>query len=148
MAPADFVRVVSIHDTACVPSRCLETLGHVFGKIQIGGSGERNVILIVEINEFAQLQVSGQRRSFVGDALHKIAIAADGVRVVIDDLVSGPVITRCEPRLGDRDAYSVGETLPERSRGDFHVGRLAALRVTGILLPNFRKCLISSSGRS
>ena len=61
----DVVGVVAIRHRARVPAICLETLGDVFGEIELGGAGERNVVLIVEVNQLAQLQVAGQRRRFL-----------------------------------------------------------------------------------
>jgi hypothetical protein len=88
-----------------------QILRHIFGKVDFGGSGQRNMILVAEINEFAQVQISHPRRSFLTDALHQIAIAADRVSVVIHSLVPRPVITRCQALLGGRHADPVSEPL-------------------------------------
>ena len=73
----DIFGVVSIWNVPSVPAIRLKTLGHIFGEIDFGGPGERNVILIVETDQLAQLQVPGQRRSLLRDAFHQIAIAAN-----------------------------------------------------------------------
>src|SRR5580700_1295937 len=83
--------------------------------------------------------MSGQGGSFLADAFHQITIAADRVRVVVDDLVSRPVVARRQPRRSNREAHAVGETLPERSRGGLDTGRQTALRVAWRFAPPFSK---------
>src|SRR5579871_1389483 len=97
------------------------------------------MILIVQINEFSEMQMSGQRGRFLTNTLHQIAIAADCVGIVIDDLVSRPVVPRGKPSLGDRKAHAVAESLPKRPRGNLHAWRQAALRVTGGFAPPLSK---------
>src|ERR1700677_3480195 len=70
-----------------------------------------------------------QRRSLLRDPLHQVAVAADGVRVMIDDVMPWPVITRSQPRLRDRHPHAIAETLPERPGRNFHTRRTTALRV-------------------
>src|SRR5579863_5952171 len=57
--------VVAIRNHASVPATRLEAFSHVLGKIDFGRASEGNVILVVQINEFAQTQVSSQRGSFL-----------------------------------------------------------------------------------
>src|SRR5271155_2412151 len=95
------------------------------------------MVLVVEINEFAEVKMPCDRGSLLTDAFHQIAIAAFRVGVVIDNLVSGPVIPCCQPRLCDSQADPVGEPLPERSSRHFDSRRQAALRVPGRLATPF-----------
>src|SRR5580704_7558580 len=71
--------------------------------------------------------MTGERCSFVRYALHEIAIAANGIRIVIHDTVAGPVVAGCQPSFGDRQADSVPETLPQRTSGYFDARRMTAL---------------------
>src|SRR5271170_2476891 len=71
--------------------------------------------------------MSRQRCSFLADALHQIAIAADRVSVVIHNLVPWPVISCCQPRLSHSDADPVAKPLPKRSSSNFDPWCLTAL---------------------
>ena len=137
----DIFGVVSVGNRPRVPAIGFKTPRDVFGEIDVGGAGERDVILIVEINQLAQLQMPGERRGFLRDAFHQIAIAAKGVGVMIDDLVPGPVVARREPRFRNRQADAVGETLAQRSGGYFHAGRVPRSGWPGVLLPHLPEAL-------
>ena len=50
------------------------------------------MILVVQINEFAQLEMSRERCSFLRDAFHEIAVTTDRVGVVVHEPVAGPVV--------------------------------------------------------
>src|SRR6516225_11134548 len=56
-----------------------------------------------------------QRRRFGSHALHHAAIAANRVDVVVEDLEVGAIVSVSEPRLGNRHADAVGDTLSKRS---------------------------------
>ena len=77
-----------------MPAACLKPLGDIFGKGNSGGAGQRDVILVVDINQFAQAQMSGQRRCLFADPFHQVAISAENVSVVVYNFMSGTVITR------------------------------------------------------
>ena len=59
--------------------------------------------------------MAGQARRLGRDALLEVAVRADPVRPVVDDLVAGPVELGGEPALGDGHADGVGEALAERA---------------------------------
>src|SRR6202041_3184653 len=71
-----------------------------------------------------------QRCRLLGDAFHQVAVAAQGIGVMIDDRVSGTVVTRREPRLRDGESDAVGEALTQRSRGHFYAGGIQPLGMT------------------
>src|SRR3546814_3160968 len=86
-----------------------------------------DLVVVVEHVELAQLQVSGERRGFGGDAFHQVAIAGDHPGAVIDDDVPGAVVPRGQLRLGHGHAHGVGEALSQRSGGDLDARGMAAL---------------------
>ncbi|EXI65398.1 MAG: hypothetical protein AW08_03195 [Candidatus Accumulibacter adjunctus] len=67
------------------------------------------------------------------DAFHQAAITDEGVGMVIDDRMSGPVEALRQQPFGEGHADRVGQTLPERSGGGFDAGRHAELGVPGCL---------------
>ena len=86
------------------------------------------MVLIVKIDQLAELQMAGERSSLLGDAFHQIAIAADPIGVVIDNLVAGPV-ERAASHASAMPSRRRSETLPQRSGGDFDARRVTALRM-------------------
>ena len=64
------------------------------------------------------------------DALHQAAVADDGPRAVIDDVVARTVERARELTFGDRHADSVREALPERTGGRLDAGCLTVFRMT------------------
>src|SRR5271156_2342811 len=85
--------------------------------------------------------MSGDGGSFLTDAFHQIAIAADRVRIVIDNLVSRPVVARRKPRLRNRQAQAVGESLPKWPGGDLDAGGQATLGMTRRFAPPLSEML-------
>src|ERR1700684_1987956 len=73
------------------------------------------------------MQMAGERGRFLSDAFHEIAIAANRVCMVIDDVVARAIEASGEPCLGDGHADAVSETLTKRAGGDFNTRRVAAL---------------------
>src|SRR5580704_19703354 len=75
----------------------------------------------------------GQRSGFLCDSFHQVAVAANRVRIVVDDVVPRPVVAGGQPGFRDRHANAITEALSERSRGYFHAGGMSSLRVSGRL---------------
>ena len=69
------------------------------------------------------------RRGLARDALHEVAVGADRVRVVVDDLVARPVVARGEHALGERHADRVADALAERAGRRLDARRVVRLGV-------------------
>ena len=89
-----------LFDLLGVPAVCLKALRHIFGECETGSAGKRDVVVVVEEIELAELQMASQRRGFLADAFHQVSIAADAEGVVIHDVMARPVKTRGEPGFG------------------------------------------------
>src|SRR6185437_5456899 len=76
-------------------------------------------------------EVPGDRRRLRGDALHQVAVRADRVDAVVDDLVVRSVVALGEEALGDRHSDAVREALPERAGRRLDPGGEEVLRVAG-----------------
>ena len=92
--------------------------------------------------------MAGQRRRFGGDAFHQVAVADDGVGVMVDDLEARPVEARGQMTLRRSPCPRRWRTLAERPGGGLDARRQAALRVAGRPAAPLAECLSSSSGRS
>src|ERR1044071_3674558 len=113
-----------------MPAVSLETLRAIFGEAQIGGTGKRNPVVVVEVDQLPQFQVAGETRRFRGNTFHQVAVADDGVSKVIDDLESRPIVARRQMSFGHRQADAIAEPLAQRPCGGFHAGRQLAFRMT------------------
>ncbi len=123
--------VVAVVHRLRVPAVCFEASSAILGEGDAGAGRKRDAIVVVQIDQFAELQMAGQRGGLRRDALHEVAVTHDRIREMIDDLESRAVVTGSEARLGDRHAHAVAESLPERSGRDLDAGCETALRVTG-----------------
>ncbi len=94
-----------------------------------GRAVDRDPVVVVADDQLAEREVARYRRRFLADALHHVAVGADHVDVVVDDLVGGSVEAVREETLGDRHSDGVGDALPERPRRHLDAGRVAALGV-------------------
>ena len=88
-----------------------------------------NEVVIPEIDQLAELQVSRERRRFGGDPLLQVAVRDDGEDTVINHRVPWSVELFGEAALCDRHAYAVSESLAERAGGGLDAGGQAELWV-------------------
>ena len=69
--------------------------------------------------------MAGQAGGLAGDAFHQVAVADDGVDVVVDHVEAGAVEALRQPSFGQRHAHAVGEALPQRAGGGLDAGGVA-----------------------
>ena len=105
------------------------------------GAVDRDVVVVVADDQPAQPEVAGERRRFLADALHHVAVRADRVDVVIDELPAGAVEAVRQEALGDRHADRVCESLPERAGRDLDARGVSALGVPGRARPPLAELL-------
>ena len=80
--------------------------------------------------------MSGQRCGFRSHALHQVAVADDGIDVVVHDLVPWLVVPCGQEACRQRHADARGKALPERPGGRLDAGRTPVFRVSrGHALP-------------
>ncbi len=98
-----------------VPAGARETdhvvLGHRLRRWSVVG----HPVGVVEEDQPAELQVSGERDHLVAEALHQAAVADQRVGPVTDDAVAELLV---QHRFRDRHAGGVGDALSERTGGD------------------------------
>ncbi len=124
----DGVEVVGVLDGLRVPAVGFVAPAHVLLiECERGGALDGDVVVVVAHDEVAELQMSGQRCGFRRDAFHEIAVAADDVGVVVDDVEAIGVEARPHETFRDREADRVAEALPERSRGALDARRVSVL---------------------
>ena len=116
-AAVDSCQVVAVCDRLDVPAIRLEAARTILGEGEIGSSRQRHMVVVIEVDQLAELQMAGEGCGLRGDALHQVAVADDPVCEMIDDLGAGAVVTSGQVRFGDRQTHSVAKALTERSGG-------------------------------
>ena len=70
------------------------------------------MVLIVEVDEFAESKMTGERRGLRRDAFHQIAVADDAICPVTDQLKTGTIVARGEVRFGHCHTHAITKPLP------------------------------------
>lgn len=106
-----------------------------------------DVVVVVDGNQVAELQVTGHGGSLGGNTLHSTAITEEGVGVVVEQLKAGLVEDTTRVGLGNGQTDSVGETLTQRTSGDLNTGGVVSLGVTrGDAVELLRRGYVSMRG--
>jgi hypothetical protein len=122
---------IALIDLLHVPAIGFEALAHVLGEGERGGAVEGDTVVVVEPHQLAQAEVAGQRSGLVGDALHQVAVADQGVGHVVHDLVAWLVVAAGQEALGDGHAHGVAGALPKRAGGGLDARRAEGLGMAG-----------------
>ena len=125
----DRLDVVAVLDALGVPAVGVEPPDDVLRPGHRRRPVELDVVVVVEGDELAEPEMAGERRGLGRDALLEVAVGAERVRPVVDDVVAGAVELGGEAALGDRHADGVREPLAERPGRRLDAGRQAVLRV-------------------
>src|SRR5215218_759874 len=125
------LQVLGVLHALDVPAVGLKAFGP---GLTVKGDGRRtiygDVVIVVDVDELAQGQVSGDGGRLGGDTLHKIAVRADGVGVVVHDLVPDPVVPARQEAFGDAHPSPVGEALSQRPGRGLYAGGVLSLGVS------------------
>ena len=75
--------------------------------------------------------MAGQGGGLGPHALHQVAVAAQGVDVVVEEIEAGAVVVGGQPALGDRHADAVADALAQRPGRGFHAAGEPIFRMAG-----------------
>ena len=128
--------VLAALDVLNVPTVCLIASGDVLGQRDVGVVLDRDVVLVVEHDEVAELLGACQRAGLRRDALFDVAIGRDHVDVVVERALADRGIRVEQSTLvarGHRHPYRRRQSLTERPGGHLHTARVAVLRMAGRL---------------
>ena len=89
-----------------------------------------DLVVVVNGNQVAQLQVTGSRASLRCDTLHHTSITQENVGVIVDKLETRLVEDSGSMRLCDRQTNCIRDTLTQRTCSDFNTRSMVQLRVT------------------
>ena len=110
-----------------------EALRRVVGKPALHLAVDGNTVVIVERNQLAQTQGTGQRTGFVRNAFHQTAIAQKHISTMIDNGMAGLVEFGGKQLFRQRHTHRVGNALTEWAGGCLNPGSHTDFRVTGRL---------------
>lgn len=106
------------------------------------------MVVIVNGNQVAELQVTSHGGGLAGNTLHSTAITEEAVCVVVDEVIARLVEHGAGVSLSHGQTNSVGETLTQRTSGDLNTRGFVSLGVTGSdatkLLGRISKALVLS----
>jgi hypothetical protein len=89
------------------------------------------VVVVVNGNQVAELQVTSSRSSLAGNTLHGASITEEHEGVVVDQLKARLVEDSRSVRLSNGKTDGIGEALTERTSGDLDSGGIVCLGVAG-----------------
>jgi hypothetical protein len=122
--------MAAVLDDLDVPAVGLVALGHVLGEGTVGVAVNGDVVVIVDADEVAELEVAGQGRGLGRDTLHQAAIAEEAVGVVVTQGEAGLVEGGGGVGLGHGQTDGIGDTLTQGAGGDLDTGSIVGLGVT------------------
>lgn len=89
------------------------------------------MVVVVDGDQVAQLQMTGSGGSLAGNTLHGAAITEEHVCVVVEKLEAGLVEDGRSMRLRNSETDGIGEALTERAGGDLNAGSVVGFGVAG-----------------
>jgi hypothetical protein len=120
-------------DRLGVPAVRLVAPQHVLGEGDLGVALDRDVVVVVDDDEVAELLGARDRGRFAGDALLQVAVRGEGVDAVVERRGAGRRLRVEQPALvtrGHRHADRVRQALAERAGGGLDADGVAVLGVT------------------
>src|SRR6185437_10658977 len=123
--------IITVLQHLDMPAIGFEPFSDVLPEGDIGIALDADVIVVIEIDDITQTEMTGKGSRFGRHAFHHISVAADGVDRVVEDIVTGFIETCRETLLRDGHADAVCESLAQWSRGDLDPGCEAIFRMTG-----------------
>ena len=120
--------LTGLADLDDLPAVGPEPADGVVAERELGRTVDRDVVVVVDVDDAAEAEVTGQRGGLVADALGQVAVGDDAVDVVVDDVGTEAGAQRL---LGDGHADAVREALAEGTGGHLDTGGVVHLGVTG-----------------
>lgn len=129
--------IVAVLDGHDVPTVGLVPLDNILGEGAVGVTVNRDMVVVPDGNEVAELKVTSQRASLARDTLHQAAVAEEAVCVVVSNGEAGLVEDSSSVSLGHGKTDGVADTLAKGASGDLNAGGVLSLGVTRSLAADF-----------
>ena len=112
--------IVAVRYLLHLPAMSGKAARNIFGEGEIRVALNSDVVVRPQDDEFAELQVSGQRRGFGTDAFHKVTVAGYHIGIVIDHGKTGTVKTGRQRCFRHSHTHGVGNSLSQGAGGGFN----------------------------
>jgi hypothetical protein len=87
------------------------------------------MVIVVDSDQVAELQMSSSRSGFTCNAFHSTAIAEESVGVVVDEFIARLVEDSGSVRLGNGQTNCVAESLTKGASCNLDTGSVMSFRV-------------------
>ncbi|MNC08057.1 hypothetical protein D3C75_556280 [compost metagenome] len=121
---------MTVNATDHVPAVGFETCCGIVSEPAFNVTVDGDAVVVIERNQFAQLQGTCQRAHFVRNAFHHAAIAHERIGEVVNNVMTRTVELRRQRLLSNRHTHCVGNTLTQRAGGGFNACGVTHFRVT------------------
>ena len=127
----DTADVIGVGDMQDVPAIGAEARADILAESEVGAALDGDVIVVVDPAEIVQAEMTGEGCRFRADALHHVAVAADRIDAVVENLEARPVIAGAQPFARDRHPQAHGDALSERAGGGLDARRQMIFGMAG-----------------
>ena len=127
----DSIQVVGVRDVQDIPAIAAKPLRHAFAEGERRSALDRDVVIVVDPTKVRQLEMPGERCRLARHAFHHVAIAAQGVDVVVEQRGAVAIEMLGEPAFRERHSDRIPATLTERAGGRFDAGGDAIFGMAG-----------------
>ena len=124
------VSIVAINAAHNVPAVGFETCGGVVSEPAFNVTVDGDAVVVVERNQFTQLQGACQGAHFVRNAFHHAAVAQERIGEVVNDVVARTVELCRQGLLSNRHTHGIRNALTQRTGSGFNASGVAHFRVT------------------
>ena len=116
------LQIIGVTHAGDVPAVAGKAHSDIFSEGEVGFAFNGDAVVVVNPAQVAEPKMPGERCRFSGNAFHHVAVAADGIYVVIEQLVARFIEVRRLPALRNRHAHGVADALTQWPGGGFHSG--------------------------
>jgi hypothetical protein len=95
----------------------------VVGEPAVHFAVDRDVVVVVQRDQLAELERAGERAGLVRDAFHQAAVTEEHPGGVIDHIEAGAIEAARQHLFGKGETHGIRQTLAERTGGGFHARR-------------------------
>src|SRR5271156_314056 len=105
-----------------MPFLSVETFDHVLVEAELGVPVDSHVVVVVEIDDVAEPEMTRDRRSLARHTFHQVAVAADAENAMIEQARLVAIEMRLEMLRRHRHPDAIAEALAERAGGGLDAG--------------------------
>ena len=112
--------MVTVLHAGDIPSVGLVTLEDILGEGNVSTTVNGDVVVVINDNQTAELEVAGNRGSLVGNSLLQTTISAESVNVVVDNGETLLVEGSGQIGLSNSHTDGIAHTLSQRTSANLH----------------------------